>query len=174
MYKTLLTLLKLSVCSRSNRISVKPELLTCFNIQTSLWVCTKHTKASQMCLRTKDRSVCVGVSAAVPPELVEAVHHSVVCQGPLAGISWPPTHLHGLDNDTTQMDLETFDSTAGKQSCGKAEWGICEAQEWMGQNLEGVHYFDRVQNTRNRRADLKRCDHWPVKYPLCSLQQRGG
>lgn len=63
------------------------------------------------------------------PELVEAVHHSVVCQGPLTGISWPPTHLHGLDNDTTQMRLGIFDSSAGKQTYRKDEQGICEAEE---------------------------------------------
>lgn len=73
------------------------------------------------------------------------------------------------------MRLGIFDSSAGKQTYRKDEQGICEAEEQVMQNLEAIHYFDSVQNTQvNRRADIKRCDHWPVKYQLCLLQQHGG
>lgn len=73
------------------------------------------------------------------------------------------------------MRLGIFDSSAGKQSCRKDGQGICEAEEQIVENVEAVHRFDSVQNTQaSRRADIKRCDHHPVKYQLCLLQQHGG
>lgn len=65
----------------------------------------------------------------------------------------------------TQMHLVgIFDSSADKQSCREDEQGICEAEEQIVQNLEAIHYFHSVQNTQvNRREDIKRYNHWPVK-----------